>query len=207
MAFRARRLMTHGVVHPSLVPFLWPNTADWPDTNPVDVHGFWAEAVTRGHLQRNSLEVVRTGRDLMRVILLLEGLDIAAFLLKRGQSMASDRGDHSGGVAKFDAGGGDVLGGGSLEGDSKDREFVIPSMLSTSHRFRIDSRVFGSDCLFRVTMTYTSLPPGFFERLIVRLRRNASHMDFNRRSAAFYTMGTKLQVCQKPLCVTHLFFC
>ena len=98
--------MTHGVVHPSLVPFLWPNTADWPDTNPVDVHGFWAEAVTRGHLQRNSLEVVRTGRDLMRVILLLEGLDIAAFLLKRGQSMASDRGDHSGGVAKFDAGGG-----------------------------------------------------------------------------------------------------
>lgn len=32
MAFRARRLMTHGVVHPTLVPFLWPKTNDWPNT-------------------------------------------------------------------------------------------------------------------------------------------------------------------------------
>ena len=130
--------MTHGVVHPSLVPFLWPNTADWPDTNPVDVHGFWAEAVTRGHLQRNSLEVVRTGRDLMRVILLLEGLDIAAFLLKRGQSMASDRGDHSGSVAKFDAGGGGCSGwrvyGGGQQGEGVCYPFDVVDESSFSDR-------------------------------------------------------------------------
>lgn len=42
---------------------------------------------------------------------------------------------------------------GIVDDDNKEREFVIPSMLSTSHRFRVDSRVFGTDCLFRIAVT------------------------------------------------------
>ncbi|KAJ1485753.1 hypothetical protein T484DRAFT_1891957 [Baffinella frigidus] len=52
----------------------------------------------------------------------------------------------------------------------------------------------GDDCLFKCTFTYASLPLGFFERFMVGLRRHSTHMEFSTYSAAFYRMGTKIQV-------------
>lgn len=65
---------------------------------------FWDEAEKRGLLHHGSFQVVKSGRDLERVILLLEGLDIAAFLGQRGQAVGG-AGSHGGGSAKFEEGG------------------------------------------------------------------------------------------------------
>lgn len=46
----------------------------------------------------------------------------------------------------------------------------------------------------RCAFVYSTIPSGFFERLIVKLRRHFAHMDFNASSAAFYDMGRKLQI-------------
>ena len=54
--------------------------------------------------------------------------------------------------------------------------------------------MFKEDHAFSCTINYASLPPGFFERLIVRLRRVSNHVDFNATAAAVYSKGDKLQL-------------
>lgn len=167
MSFRLRRLLMHGFLHPTLLPFLWPQVESWPDVSSDMLQRYWEEVVQTTNLTVRGLgsgyHLVKTEDSLWRAVRLLEGLDIIA---------ASNKGQQAESGASF----------------------VVPGLLATSHQFRVDSRVFGDDCLFKCTYDFSSLPPGFFERFIVRMRRHATHMDFNAYSAAFYRMGTKLQV-------------
>jgi len=197
MAFRVRRLMTHGVIHPSLVPFIWPEVSSWPGLDGAVIESFWDAARAAGHATRTLVGNVSEEkshhegvRALERVLLLLEGLDMAAL----GRGEAGKYASPASRPSTAESCSSSISSENNFRLDLANTTIVVPGMLSTGHRFRVDSRVFGNDCLFRCSVTYAALPPGFFGRLIVRLRRHASHMDFNSHSAAFYRMGTKLQV-------------
>lgn len=48
-------------------------------------------------------------------------------------------------------------------------EYVVPALLSHAHQHSVDARAYediSSPC--RLTARYDALPPGFFERVIVR---------------------------------------
>lgn len=73
-----------------------------------------------------------------------------------------------------------------------DDEFVAPGLLSKTQAKRVDARAYSDEsCLFGKTVNYHALPPGFFERVIVRCRRVATHMDFTSTSAVLYRVSTR----------------
>ena len=103
-----------------------------------------------------------------------------------------------------------LLKGCDLLHSISDSEFVVPALLSTVLVPRVDARIYSdADSPYRVSMAYSTLPPGFFDRytlhcssswskfgsclwpccwcrLIVRCRRSFTHMDFSKDCAAFY---------------------
>lgn len=175
MLLRVKRLLTYGVLHSSLIPFIWPEVTTWRGTDSNVLERYWehcrALEEEDGQYDRVGPRVAGDTEGLERVICLIEGLDLGA-TLQETSSHAVTHGERL--------------------------PIVVPGVLATNYRFKIDARVFGDDCLLRVDIEYFSLPPGFFPRLIIRLRRHASHMDFHTRSAAFYKMGTKLQIFIVP---------
>ena len=70
--------------------------------------------------------------------------------------------------------------GGAPPADESKGSLMIPSLLSNSHRSRFDTRSYDADQgAFRCAITYNSVPPDFFDRLIVRMRPFATRCDFN----------------------------
>ena len=77
MARRTTRLVIHGVLHPSLVPFLWPQTDTWPGVDPNLIREYWEQNAKgkEGVLWEGGV-VSEDQHGLMRALGLLEGFDI-----------------------------------------------------------------------------------------------------------------------------------
>eukprot|EP00961_Rhodomonas_salina_P237636 3212142-Rhodomonas_salina.1 len=230
MSFRLRRLLMHGFLHPTLLPFLWPQVESWPDVSSDMLQRYWEEVVQTTNLTVRGLgsgyHLVKTEDSVSSSICLFARYkmsDVAHGAISCGELSGCWRVWTSSQQATKASRRNlahrlwsqvSLLSNSSLSvlsclckrchGASFcqhhcpgmpecEEQYAAPGLLATSHQFRVDSRVFGDDCLFKCTYDFSSLPPGFFERFIVRMRRHATHMDFNAYSAAFYRMGTKLQ--------------
>ena len=76
-----------------------------------------------------------------------------------------------------------------------DDEYLAPALLADTQLNKLDARAFSTPdgcCAMRLGMSH--LPDGFFARLLVRLARNYSHLDFSRNAAALYGRALKLQI-------------
>jgi hypothetical protein len=75
-------------------------------------------------------------------------------------------------------------------------EYVAPALLAGPHNHSLDPRAFEPpfDDTVKKSVSISHLPDGFFNRLLVKLRRQNSHMDFSSFGAALYGGGLKTQL-------------
>jgi hypothetical protein len=65
-------------------------------------------------------------------------------------------------------------------------EFIVPGLLAGTQKNRLDARAFSPpEGSVQQIFCFAYVPPGFFERLLIKCRRSYSHMDFTFDSAAF----------------------
>ena len=75
------------------------------------------------------------------------------------------------------------------------KEYLAPAVLAATQNNRLDARAFAkSDYDMQSQVLLTKLPAGFFEKLLVKVRRCYVHMDFSQTAAAFYGCGLKAQL-------------
>lgn len=73
-------------------------------------------------------------------------------------------------------------------------EYLAPALLATQNE-RLDARAFSHpEGAVWKQVQVARLPDGFFSKLLVRCRRNYSHMDFSLTTAALYARGHKAQI-------------
>ncbi len=81
-------------------------------------------------------------------------------------------------------------------------EFIVPALLAETQKNRLDARAFSpSEGSVIETFCFAHVPPGFFERLLIKCRKSYSHMDFTVDSAALYHRGLKAQLFLFPALV------
>jgi GTPase SAR1 family protein len=75
-------------------------------------------------------------------------------------------------------------------------EYVAPALLAGTQHYRLDARSFALPQvgMCHKTVSVPKLPDGFFARLLTKLRRWYTHMDFCAFAAALYKRGLKAQV-------------
>ena len=78
---------------------------------------------------------------------------------------------------------------------SGDDEYLAPALLADTQRDKMDARAFARpDGCVAKQLRVSHLPDGFFSRLLVRMARDYSHLDFAGTVAALYDRALKLQV-------------
>ena len=75
-------------------------------------------------------------------------------------------------------------------------EYVAPALLAVPHSHILDPRAFEPPLgnTIQKSISVACLPDGFFNKLLVKLRRHNNHMDFSAYGAALYRSGLKTQV-------------
>jgi hypothetical protein len=75
-------------------------------------------------------------------------------------------------------------------------EYVAPALLAGPNSHILDPRAFEPPLgdTVRKSISVACLPDGFFNKLLVKLRRRNNHMDFSAFGAALYRSGLKTQV-------------
>ena len=72
-----------------------------------------------------------------------------------------------------------------------DDEYLAPALLADTQRNKLDARAFAPPdgcCAMRLCVSH--LPDGFFSRLLVRMARDYSHLDFTIDAAALSLLLT-----------------
>jgi hypothetical protein len=79
---------------------------------------------------------------------------------------------------------------------SKDREYMVPSILKSSRKQLSNSAFYGFEFSFTTKYEYTSscLPDGAMDSLVVRIAQGSTHAEYANGAAAFYKLGHMCQV-------------
>ena len=74
-------------------------------------------------------------------------------------------------------------------------EYIAPVLLVNDSGGKLDARSYSiTDCPLKHTYTITGMVPGFFDRLLVRVRKYFSHVDHSKNTGVFYGRALKVQI-------------
>ncbi len=74
-------------------------------------------------------------------------------------------------------------------------EFLIPHKIAPSRCNIVDARALrGDQCPLQTSWALSALPDGFLASVFLSLREVSFHADMSQHSAAFYNMGSVIQV-------------